>query len=225
MEFQGSAASSQNLGIIDFLDGSSGAASIVVNSDPATSSAYINLHTKSAWLTGGNGAGLPTSAGPGLRMYYDSVGDRAQIFAFNYQNATPRNLILQDLPGANVGIGTSLPLAKLDVRGDIRLGASGQLSATAGVEALRMIRGAVAADGTITSGSGFSVNRFATGQYMVTFSSPFSAPPSVSAMAKFQSGAGYFLYENLENGRVEIRAFSDNNLANCIFTFIVVGPR
>ncbi len=125
----------------------------------------------------------------------------------------------------NVGIGTSAPLVKLDVRGNIHLGNSGEFRAVAGQESLRIIRGAVAADGTPTSGLGFSVNHFATGQYLVTFTTPFTGAPSVSAMAKYQSGAGLFLYANLQNGSVEIRTFNDPDFADCIFTFIAIGPR
>ncbi len=44
-----------------------------------------------------------------------------------------------------------------------------------------MITGIVAANGTITAGSGFSVNRTAAGIYVITFTSPFSAAPVVVA--------------------------------------------
>jgi hypothetical protein len=84
-------------------------------SAPATS---LHVNGQSLWLTGGNGAGLPpATAGQGLRLYFDTV--KAQIFAFNYTNATSRDLILQE-PGGNVGIGTISPSAKLDVNGTTR---------------------------------------------------------------------------------------------------------
>jgi hypothetical protein len=59
----------------------------------------------------------------------------------------------------NVGVGTESPQARLDVRGDIRLGPTGQLDATSGEERLRIVRGAADADGNIIFGSGFTVQR------------------------------------------------------------------
>jgi hypothetical protein len=68
-----------------------------------------------------------------------------------------------------VGIGTTTPMATLDVRGDIRLGFSGQLRATSGEENLRVIRGSFTAMGTILFGSGFSVSSPSTGVYRIGF--------------------------------------------------------
>jgi hypothetical protein len=95
---------------------------------------------------------------------------------------SPRNLALQE-PGGNVGIGTTSPLAKLDVRGDIRLGSSGQLRATAGEENLRLLRGNIDGNGTIDAGSGFTCQRLNEGIYRITFLTPFSGVPTVTATA------------------------------------------
>jgi len=85
--------------------------------------------------------------------------------------------------GNNVGIGTAAPAAKLDVRGDIRLGPTGQLRATSGEENLRIIRGIVAADGRIIAGSGFAVAHPSLANYVITFNTSFAGLPSVTATA------------------------------------------
>lgn len=136
----------------------------------------LHVHGQSAWLTGGNGGGLPAAAGAGLRLYHD--GSRGMIFSFDYASASPRDLSLQE-PGGNVGIGTSTPSAKLDVRGDIRLGSSGQYQATAGSEALRLLRGEVDGNGTRLVGTGFTAQRSGEGVYDLTFVPAFSGPPTI----------------------------------------------
>lgn len=84
----------------------------------------------------------------------------------------------------NVGLGTPTPTAKLDVRGDIRLGASGQLRATSGEENLRIVRGVVNGNGSIITGSGFSASRLTEGQYRITFNTPFTGAPAFTATAE-----------------------------------------
>ena len=49
-----------------------------------------------------------------------------------------------------------------------------------GAEALKIVRGVIGSDGTIFSGSGFSVTKDDVGIYTVTFDEPFSDFPSVS---------------------------------------------
>jgi hypothetical protein len=90
-----------------------------------------------------------------------------------------KNFIIQT-DGA-VGIGALTPTAKLDVRGDIRLGPSGQYRAAAGEENLRIIRGVINSDGGIIVGSGFTVSHLEPGHYTITFNTPFAGLPSVTA--------------------------------------------
>ncbi|MCX6922056.1 MAG: hypothetical protein NT154_02375 [Verrucomicrobia bacterium] len=84
-----------------------------------------------------------------------------------------------DLSAQNVGIGTATPAAKLDVRGDVKLGSTGQYFATGGAENLRILRGIVRPDGTIYDGSGFTVAHTGTGTYTITFSPAFADTPSL----------------------------------------------
>lgn len=76
----------------------------------------LHVNGQSLWLTGGSGAGLGTSAGEGLRLYYDQNTDLGQVFVYDYATNTPKNLILQDLPNAKVGVGTSNPNGGLHVK-------------------------------------------------------------------------------------------------------------
>src|SRR5262249_25424851 len=88
-------------------------------------------------------------------------------------------MTLQD--NGNVGIGTTSPQAKLDVRGDVKLGTNGQLFAPGSEENLRIIRGEVDKDGNIFLGSGFTAERLGIGEYRVSFNTPFSGIPTVTA--------------------------------------------
>lgn len=83
--------------------------------------------------------------------------------------------------GNDVGIGTSSPGSKLDVRGSVKLGNSGEFFAAAGSENLRMVRGNVNSDGTILAGAGFSMQHLGAGTYRITFATAFGAPPTVVA--------------------------------------------
>jgi hypothetical protein len=142
---------------------------------------------------------------------------------------TSAGRVLNVTAGGSVGIGATSPGAKLDVRGDIRLGPTGQLRATSGEENLRIVRGVVDGNGNILSGSGFAAQRLATGRYRITFTSPFLSPPSVS-------GAGHVVFVNQAPTNVSIvsHASSEVTLAldlvtgddvDATFHFIAVGPR
>ncbi len=145
--------------------------------------------------------------------------------------------VLTARPDGRVGIGTDTPTAKLDVRGDIRLGPNGEFRAASGEENLRIVRGTVAANGAILNGSGFTVTHAGTGDYLITFTHPFSATPTVTASTEhginqFRMTAsvdnpsagsvsiviGYHIYETIGD-------FYDVVLADIRFYFIAVGPR
>lgn len=72
-------------------------------SSPATS---LHVNGQSVWLTGGNGGSLGSSAGTGMRMYYDATNDYGQIFAHSYSGGSIRNIVI-GATGGNTGIGTS----------------------------------------------------------------------------------------------------------------------
>lgn len=138
------------------------------------------------------------------------------------------HLLFQPGPGANVGIGTSVPAAKLDVRGDIRMGATGQLSAAAGEENLRILRGVVLGNGTIQFGTGFSVTVQGPGWYRVTFQTAFAGSPAVtlSTQNNVTSPAHNATWNSLFSNRVDIFTYTQSGAqANGDFSFIAAGPR
>lgn len=126
----------------------------------------------------------------------------------------------------NVGIGTAVPISKLDVRGDIRLGSSGQYLATAGEENLRIIRGSINGSGIITAGSGFSVQQPDCGEFTVTFDTPFSGPPTIATSVTSGTLCAYTAnIVDLSNGSARIFTRRDCDHACVGFNFIAVGPR
>jgi hypothetical protein len=129
----------------------------------------------------------------------------------------------------NVGIGTATPQAKLDVRGDVKLGSSGQLFATGGEENLRIVRGVVSANGAILAGGFFSVQQTGPGVFLITFDTPFSGVPALTAIAHRPSDADASTV-TIDHGGVtassaELHIFDGSASANLLFHFIAIGPR
>lgn len=116
----------------------------------------------------------------------EGTGSATALKLENVGGGGNKNFVVQTT--GLMGVGTTQPLAKLDVRGDIRLGSSGQYHAPGGTENLRLVRGTVASNGSILAGAGFTVVRVLPGWYTVTYSSAFSGVPSVTVTAR--SGAG-----------------------------------
>jgi hypothetical protein len=136
----------------------------------------------------------------------------------------------------NMGIGTNSPQTKLDVRGDIKLGSTGQLFAPGGEENLRVIRGVVGGNGTIINGSGFTVSHSNEGVYYITYNTPFSSAPAVTATSERKPDiglAGVIVAQLDPNcgcihaNQVKIVLIDtyDYNGRNYDFDFIAIGPR
>jgi hypothetical protein len=122
------------------------------------------------------------------------------------------------LNSGNVGIGTFTPVAKLDVRGSIRLGANGQHFAAGGEEDLRILRGVVAADGSAPQGCCFGVQRRSSGVYDITFTTPFAGVPVVTV-----TPAEYLTLARIGSPTVgSVQVVFEGDVP---FHFVVVGPR
>ena len=132
----------------------------------------------------------------------------------------------------NVGIGTASPAARLDVRGDIRLGTSGQLLAPGGEDNVRVIRGKVGDSGIRLLGSGFSSSfNTSTIIYTITYDTPFPSAPIVLLTPEetFNSSDVCAMIDRGSNtaGSVRVAIFfrSGGSYTNRNFQFIAIGSR
>lgn len=140
-----------------------------------------------------------------------------------------KNFIIET--AGNVGIGTTTPQARLDVRGDIRLGPSGQFRATAGEENLRIVRGFVNEHGVRITGSGFTTVRNSTGNYTIQFTVPFAAPPIMTCTAELipTAAPGYVVTDGVGASSAVVKIFFPLDVGIAFidnaFSFIAIGPR
>ncbi|MDX2130590.1 MAG: hypothetical protein SFY69_00890 [Planctomycetota bacterium] len=129
----------------------------------------------------------------------------------------------------SLGLGTTTPTSKLDVRGNVKLGFSSEFFAPGGVENLRIIRGTVASNGAVLEGLGFSVLNDFTGGYLITFSTPFADNPTVTATGDIAQGSvrptAFLNTVSPSAARVFLRRADDSDFVNGRFHFIAIGPR
>jgi len=140
-------------------------------SDQAGYVSFRNLSAETGWVGFGN------TGSPDFGVVNARTGGDVSLFTWPGGG----DILLLPGTGGDVGVGTSTPAAKLDVRGDIRLGSNGQFLAMSGEENLRIIRGRVNTDGVKIGGSGFTSAKTATGRYTVTFTEAFPEIPTVTA--------------------------------------------
>ncbi len=141
------------------------------------------------------------------------------------------NIVLLPFSG-KVGIGTATPQTKLDVRGDIKLGATGQLFAPGGEEKLRIVRGVISAAGDRIEGAGFTaVHGNVDGLYLVNFTPAFASTPAVMATVDNSPTIvdALFVVNNhfssASSVQFHVRNPEDESRANRGIHFIAVGPR
>jgi hypothetical protein len=194
------------------------------------------LHVESTEIhSGGNGAGFsfgnrqtttfvenPTT---GERWVWYSWAGTARLWSGSDK------LIVT--PVGSVGIGTTAPAEKLDVRGNIKLHFDGSLYAVGGVENLRMVRGTVRSDGMVVDGNGFTVAHVGgSGVYTISFVPVFLRAPSGSVtQVYFNGGAGGDTRDNAVIIEIALQyaklktGDSTGNAADRDFTFFFAGPR
>jgi hypothetical protein len=158
---------------------------------------------------------------PGEIILFGGAGTKASLWAGQLRALTADT-------GGNIGIGTAAPAAKLDVRGDIRLGPGGEFRAASGEENLRIVRGRIGKAGNILSGSGFQVSHNSGERYLVTFNTPFAGTPVVTCVADYSGAiAGITMVDAVSAGSVQFVIFSrdSSGFKDEDFHFIAIGPR
>ena len=97
-------------------------------------------------------------------------------------------------------------------------------------DASRMVRGVVAEDGTVVAGTGFTVAKTGTGNYEVTFTTPFPSIPAVVCSGGDPAGIDDNVCDInfIAPGIVHVDTWDTGNSANLPedsqFSFIAVGP-
>lgn len=139
------------------------------------------------------------------------------------QNHTDGVQIMSVTSDGKVGIGTLAPQSSLQVVGDVRLGPDGTNFAASGQENLRMVRGIVNGNGTTSKGSGYIPNRSSLGMYTVTFNTPFSDVPTVTASGRVTDAQVGALTTN--SVIIHTVNVSSGGAVDDVFNFIAVGPQ
>ena len=193
-------------------------------------------------LAQGSGAAISFQPGAGGSEIHGTLGSgKSNTLRFLASSSSGGLFERMTIDGAtgNVGIGNSLPSAKLTVNGDVlvtgnmTVQGSGGSYTLAGDENLRIIRGSVTDDCTIISGKGFTTTHFAGtgGGCTVTFDTPFADTPMVtatpSAYPPFTSQVNIYVpMYDARPGHVDIWVVDDNHsFVDFPFSFIAVGAR
>jgi hypothetical protein len=124
-----------------------------------------------------------------------------------------------------IGVGTANPAQALDVRGNIALGATGQLLAPGGVENLRILRGRVSSSGAVATGSGFTATRTGTGRFTVTFTTAFASEATVT-VSPYVTTPAFAVVAGVLPDSIQVWTFdAAGNAVNLPFLFVATGPR
>lgn len=102
----------------------------------------------------------------------------------------------------------------------------GNLSANSintGSEALKIVRGSIDVDGTIQSGSGFTVTKDNTGEFTITFTEPFTDYPTVSGSTVNPGVVTVSLLAPGEFVQIRTRKIFDDSLFDTFFSFTAIG--
>lgn len=184
--------------------------------------------------TGSNLAYLSFANGAGTAIGYvgDGGGGENNVYLGAYGadiglvNSTFGTVLTAKSTGS-VGIGTSTPSAKLDVRGDVRLGTSGEFFAVKSPANDRSIRGSINANGSIDatrSSPGFTITHTSTGVYSINFTVPFSSPPTIVVSGTAICCRPRATTTAIGSAFVHVLSYSADALTDAPFHFIAMGP-
>jgi hypothetical protein len=123
----------------------------------------------------------------------------------------------------DVGIGTGAPTAKLEVRGSIKLGPSGQFFAPKALADDRIVRGRVNSAGAPIAGTGFTSSNPATGTYSINYSAAgFGTAPVIVATPECVGCSVSVTGPTTVTTQVRVRD-SSGAAINSGFSFIMMG--
>jgi hypothetical protein len=172
--------------------------------------------------TSNTGLRVQTNTSGGTVASFGGNGD----FQIDAVNITGGRFTVKE--AGNVGIGTAAPQTKLDVRGDIKLGSTGQLFAPGAAENLRILRGNLDQGGNIDAGAGFTATRVDLGDYVIHFNTAFAATPTLTANCQIADTNGICTVTPLDITTQSAVLFvfnAGNNFTDARIYFTVIGPR
>lgn len=166
-----------------------------------------------------------SSATSRMRIQSSRSGDQLNYGQLNIDPGMGFSFLALGNGNGNVGIGTQNPAAKLDVRGTIKVGTSGEYFVPGGETNLRIVRGVVANTGVRVFGTGFTSTRVGTGIYEIVFATPFVDQPSIVATCQGTVDRIAVISSHLA-GSCTIRVISGSGTpVDCYFDLIVIGLR
>jgi hypothetical protein len=178
---------------------------------------YLGFWNSSSSETGWIGFGSPGS--PHFTMLNNRSGGGVKLWAGGAERVSV-------LSSGQVGIGTTNPVAKLQVVGDIQFGPAGELSAVGASTDLRIIRGRVSTSGLRVFGSGFTSTRTGTGVYSIDFTPDFVDQPSIVATCHSSGADRIAMISSPLAGSCTIRVVSGSGTAvDAYFDLVVIGLR
>ncbi len=194
-------------------------------------------------------ARLDVRGGP---IVVESVGDQADLFwlaserswVFRQEGSgSGTALKLESVGGGGnknfiidtdgfMGVGTTSPTAKLDVRGDVRMVPQGRYSAAGSSEEnLRIVRGVVRFTGEVTVGRGFTCPRYETGKHLIILDAAFGDIPTIVATPARPFDDAAVVMVDYQSGRdptprqFHMATRIGGSFQDMGFNFVAVGPR
>lgn len=161
--------------------------------------------------------------GAGERWVWYALGGTARLWSGGDKLAATA--------AGSVGIGTTAPSAKLDVRGSVKLGASGDYFALGALADWRVVAGRLADNGAVLFGLGFSCSRLEEGHYRVIFAVPFDTVPIIVATlvdTLNEDNAVTVVSASSSSFELWSRDVAGQNTPDpqdSAFNFIAIGPR